>query len=85
MILVTAANGRTGRSVVRALSRAGHAVRAFDLAAGVEGLLGQGAAEAITGDMLEPADLPGDCGAVGRSSISVPRWTPAKPRWVTAS
>ena len=57
MILVTAANGRTGRSVVRALSRAGHAVRAFDLAAGVEGLLEQGAAEAITGDMLEPTDL----------------------------
>ena len=32
MILVTAANGRTGRSVVRALARAGQRVGAFDFA-----------------------------------------------------
>jgi uncharacterized protein YbjT (DUF2867 family) len=57
VILVTAANGRTGRSVVRALARAGHPVRAFDVDAGVEGLLARGAAEAVAGDMLEPADL----------------------------
>ncbi len=57
MIVVTAANGRTGRSVVRALARAGHRVRALDIAAGVEQLLDEGAAEAIVGDLLQPGDL----------------------------
>jgi uncharacterized protein YbjT (DUF2867 family) len=57
MILVTAANGRTGRSVVRALARSGHRVRAFDHGTGVEELLGEGAAEALVGDLLEPGDL----------------------------
>jgi len=57
MILVTAANGRTGRSVVRALVRAGHDVRAFDHGAGVEQLLSEGVAEAFVGDLLEPGDL----------------------------
>ena len=57
MILVTAANGRTGRSVVRALAIAGHRVRALDVAPGVEQLLDTGAAEVIVGDLLEPGDL----------------------------
>ncbi|MGD0833838.1 MAG: NmrA family NAD(P)-binding protein [Candidatus Dormibacteria bacterium] len=57
MILVTAANGRTGRSVIRALSRAGHRVRAFDVDPQVESLVGGGAAEAVCGDMLDPGDL----------------------------
>ena len=57
MILVTAANGRTGRSVVRALVRAGRRVRAFDIDAVVEQLVDQGAAEALVGDLLEPGDL----------------------------
>jgi uncharacterized protein YbjT (DUF2867 family) len=57
VILVTAANGRTGRSVVRALARRGHNVRAFDIAADVEQLLGAGAAEALVGDLLDPGDL----------------------------
>ncbi|MGD0167994.1 MAG: NmrA family NAD(P)-binding protein [Gaiellaceae bacterium] len=57
MILVTAANGRTGRSVVRALVRAGQRVRAFDIAVGVEQLVDEGAAEALVGDMLDPGDL----------------------------
>ena len=57
MILVTAANGRTGRSVVRALARAGHRVRAFDVATDVEQLVGEGAAEALVGDLLDPGDL----------------------------
>jgi uncharacterized protein YbjT (DUF2867 family) len=56
MILVTAANGRTGRSVVQALTRSGASVRAFDIAAEVEQLLDQGAAEALVGDMLDPND-----------------------------
>jgi uncharacterized protein YbjT (DUF2867 family) len=56
MILVTAANGRTGRSVVRALVRAGHRVRAFDHRVEVRELLGEGAAEAVVGDLLEPDD-----------------------------
>jgi uncharacterized protein YbjT (DUF2867 family) len=57
MILVTAANGRTGRSVVGALSRSGHAVRAFDVDSGVAGLVGAGAAEALVGDLLDPGDV----------------------------
>jgi uncharacterized protein YbjT (DUF2867 family) len=58
MILVTAASGRTGRSVVAALGRAGKEVRAFDIAAGVEELVGEGgAAQAVVGDMLHPDDL----------------------------
>jgi uncharacterized protein YbjT (DUF2867 family) len=56
MILVTAANGHTGRSVVRALARSAHSVRAFDIAADVEQLLDQGAAEALVGDLLDPGD-----------------------------
>jgi uncharacterized protein YbjT (DUF2867 family) len=57
MILVTAANGRTGRSVVRALARAGHRVRAFDIATDVEQLIDADAVEAIVGDLLDPDDL----------------------------
>jgi uncharacterized protein YbjT (DUF2867 family) len=54
VILVTAAAGRTGRSLIPALVRCGHAVRAFDVASGVERLTDIGAAETITGDMLDP-------------------------------
>ena len=57
MILVTAANGRTGRSVIRALVRAGHRVRVFDIATEVEQLFDEGAAEALVGDLLDPGDL----------------------------
>jgi uncharacterized protein YbjT (DUF2867 family) len=57
MILVTAANGRTGRSVVRALARDGHQVRVFDSAAAVGQLIGAGATEAAVGNMLDPADV----------------------------
>jgi len=57
MILVTAANGRTGRSVVGALARSGRQVRAFDIAAEVEQLAGRGAEEAVVGDLLDPGDL----------------------------
>ena len=57
MILVTAANGRTGRSVVRALVRGGRRVRAFDIATDVEQLVDEGAAEAIVGNLLDPEDV----------------------------
>lgn len=57
MILVTAANGRTGRSVVRSLAHRGQSVRAFDIASDVEQLLDQGAAQAVVGDLLDPRDL----------------------------
>lgn len=55
MILVTAASGR---SVVAALGRAGHEVRALDIAHDVEELVRQGgAAEAHVGDLLQPDDV----------------------------
>jgi uncharacterized protein YbjT (DUF2867 family) len=58
VILVTAAAGRTGRSVVAALGRAGHDVRAFDIDDLVEQLVGErGAAEAVVGDLLRPDDV----------------------------
>jgi uncharacterized protein YbjT (DUF2867 family) len=58
MILVTAASGRTGRSVVGALGRTGYDVRAFDIAGDVEQLVGErGAREAFVGDLLDPHDV----------------------------
>jgi uncharacterized protein YbjT (DUF2867 family) len=58
MILVTAASGRTGRSVVAALGRIGHDVRAFDIVDDVERLVAKGgAAEAVVGDLLSAGDL----------------------------
>ena len=54
---MTAADGRTGRSVVRALVRAGRRVRAFDIATDVEQLVDEGATEAVVGDLLEPEDV----------------------------
>jgi uncharacterized protein YbjT (DUF2867 family) len=57
VILVTAANGRTGRSVVRALVLAGQRVRAFDIDGDVEQLADEGATEALVGDLLDPDDL----------------------------
>ena len=77
MILVTAANGRTGRSVVRALGRAGHRVRAFDLSPDVEHLVDDGAVEAIAGDMLDPQSLRG---AVAGARVVVHIGPPMHPR-----
>lgn len=57
MILVTAANGRTGRTVIAALARHGHNVRAFDIAPDTAELVDLGATEVIAGDMLEPAHV----------------------------
>jgi len=57
VILVTAAAGRTGRSLIPALVRRGHAVRALDVDPGVDRLRDLGAAETIAGDMLDPGDV----------------------------
>jgi uncharacterized protein YbjT (DUF2867 family) len=55
MILVTAAAGRTGRSLIPTLVRRGHVVRAFDISPAVAGLRELGAAQTLAGDMLDPA------------------------------
>ncbi|MDL4818583.1 NmrA family NAD(P)-binding protein [Actinomadura sp. OS1-43] len=54
---MTAASGRTGRSLVRALVRAGKRVRAADIAPSVSELRDHGADEAVVADLLEPGDL----------------------------
>jgi uncharacterized protein YbjT (DUF2867 family) len=54
MILVTSANGRTGRSVVRALVARGHRVRALDIDPAVEELA-DASVEVVVGDMLDSA------------------------------
>lgn len=64
MILVTAANGRTGRSVIAALARLGHEVRAFDIAADPGDLRALGATETVVGDMLEPGEVAAAVGGV---------------------
>jgi uncharacterized protein YbjT (DUF2867 family) len=57
VILVTSANGRTGRSVVSSLARSAQRVRAFDIAPEVEHLLDDGATETVVGDLLDPDAL----------------------------
>lgn len=64
MILVTAAAGRTGRSLVRALVRRGHQVRAFDIAPQVEELGAEGAAETVVGSLLDPVTVQQACQGV---------------------
>ena len=82
MILVTAANGRTGRSVVSALGRAGRDVRAFDVATDVEQLVGErGATEAVVGDLLNVDDVRRALDGVD----SVIHIGPPMPRWATPS
>lgn len=57
-VLVTAANGRTGRAIVTALVKKGAAVRAFVRnPAQSDGLKAIGARDVIVGDMLKPETI----------------------------
>jgi uncharacterized protein YbjT (DUF2867 family) len=57
-ILVTGANGRTGRPIVAALAKAGASVRAFIRNADqAEALTRMGAEDCAVGDMLNPASI----------------------------
>jgi uncharacterized protein YbjT (DUF2867 family) len=57
-VLVAAANGRTGRAVLRALLARGMRTRALVRRAGqVDGLLALGAHECVLGDLEDPATL----------------------------
>jgi len=57
VILVTAAGGRTGRSVVPALSGTGEPVRAFDIVPAVTELAGDAGVEAAVGDMRDASQV----------------------------
>jgi uncharacterized protein YbjT (DUF2867 family) len=58
MLLLTGANGRTGRAVLTALSARGAAVRAFVRnPAQADELLALGADEVVVGDMQDPASV----------------------------
>lgn len=58
MLLLTGANGRTGRAVLQALEARGAAVRAFVRdAAQADALRALGADEVVVGDMLDPATV----------------------------
>ncbi|MDX2143070.1 MAG: NmrA family NAD(P)-binding protein [Rhodospirillaceae bacterium] len=57
-VLVSAANGRTGRAICTALAKAGAEVRAFIRnPAQVEGLKALGFADVVVGDMLKPETI----------------------------
>jgi uncharacterized protein YbjT (DUF2867 family) len=57
MILVTEANGQTGRAVVDELVAAGERVRAFDLAPEIKDLERPGQVEGFVGDLADSADV----------------------------
>jgi uncharacterized protein YbjT (DUF2867 family) len=57
-LLLTGANGRTGRAIIASLARAGIAVRAFIRdEAQAAGLMALGASEYVVGDMADAASL----------------------------
>ncbi len=57
MILMTAANGRTGRHVLPRLVATGEPVRALDHSKETPGLTALGVRETVVGDMLDPGTL----------------------------
>lgn len=57
MILMTSANGKTGRHVIPLLAAKGESVRALDISEKAEELKSLGAAEVVIGDTLDAATL----------------------------
>lgn len=74
MILVTSASGRTGRSVVKALVRAGQHVRAIDIDPAVETLASPGAIGTVVGDLL-------DADALQRAMVDISCVIHIGPAW----
>lgn len=81
MIAITAAAGKTGRHVLRALSSAGVAVRAIaHSAAGAQTARTNGAREAVVADLTHPDELPD---ALDGCDATVHIGPPMHPREIT--
>ena len=80
MILVTAAGGKTGRQMVRALAGTGEEVRALGRSERIHALRGPGV-ETVAEDLMEAPALRGGSRVSAPSCTSARRCTPWRPPW----